>query len=68
MKIDNIEKYNKDKIKEVDAHNKRLSEKIKNDSFKDSEYQTKNVLNSFCRSSISINWRERQYEEIFGHI
>lgn len=69
MKIENIEKYNKDKIKEVDENNKRVMEKIQKNIELETEYRVKDVVSTIsCKKvSFTINWREGQYEKIFNH-
>jgi len=62
----NFEKYNKDKIKEVDEHNKKVFEKnmyIDKDIIEKESSKVGQYLN---RRSIYINLGDR-YEKIFGH-
>jgi len=62
----NFEQYNKDKVKEVDEHNKKVFEKnmyIDKDII---EKESRKVGQYLKRSSIYINLEDK-YEKIFGH-
>jgi hypothetical protein len=63
----NFEKYNKDKIKEVDEHNKRLLEKYSQFDKTILVKEAQKVSQYLTRKSLFINWGEGQYEKIFGH-
>jgi hypothetical protein len=63
----NFEKYNKDKIKEVDEHNKRLLEKYSQFDTTILEKEAHKASQYLIRKSVFINWKDNQYEEIFGH-
>jgi len=62
----NFEQYNKDKVKEVDEHNKKVFKKnmyIDKDII---EKESRKVGQYLKRSSIYINLEDK-YEKIFGH-
>jgi hypothetical protein len=63
----NFEKYNKDKIKEIDEHNKKLFEKYSQFDEITLVKEARKVSQYLTRKSLFINWEEGQYEEIFGH-
>lgn len=65
----NFEKYNKDVIKSVDEHNKRLAEYYDKKFQEELEYNAKFYASPLItnKKSTFIPWREGQYEEIFGH-
>lgn len=63
----NYERYNKDVVKEVDKHNKELAEYYKKKIDEELEYNARFVAKSIGKVSTFINWRDNQYEEIFGH-
>ncbi|MCX7716498.1 MAG: hypothetical protein N2Z73_03685 [Endomicrobia bacterium] len=66
----NFEKYNKDVLKSVDEYNKNLSMYYNKKFSEETEYRAKHISSIVegNRRSMFINWREGQYEEIFGHI
>lgn len=63
----NFEKYNKDVVEYVDKHNEQLKEYYRNKNLEEIEYRAKHFASSLTKKSTFINWREGQYEEIFGH-
>lgn len=62
-----FERYNRDVVKGVDEHNKRLKEYYDKKFSEEVEYRGKSVGKYFNKKSIFINYSEGQYEEIFGH-